>query len=165
MHYVILVLAALLRLIPHPVNVTPIGSIGLFSGTWCDKRIAWAIPLIPLFLGDAVTGFYHPLIMLFVYAGIAISALIGRLLLAKKRTFTRFGAAIFINAMVFYLLSNFPVWVVYYPNTLAGLAECYFKAIPYLGYSLIGDSVFVSLLFGMHHVALRYAGKLYAAAR
>ena len=87
MHYLVLVLATLLRLIPHPWNVTPIGSIGLFAGTWCKPSIAWLIPLIPLFIGDAITGFYNPAIMIFVYAGIAVSAVIGRWLLAKKRTF------------------------------------------------------------------------------
>ena len=148
MHYFILVLASLLRLLPHPFNVTPIGSIGLFAGSRCDRRIAWLIPLIPLFIGDAITGFYNPLIMMFVYAGIALSAVVGRALLAKKRSLTRFGSAVFINALIFYLVSNFPVWIVYYPDTLAGLVDCYIKAIPYFGYSLVGDSVFVTLIFG-----------------
>ena len=155
MHYVILVLATLLRLIPHPYNVTPIASIGLFAGTWCDKRIAWLIPLIPLFIGDAISGFYNPLIMAFVYLGIALSAVIGRWMLATRRSFTRFGSAVFINALIFYLLTNFPVWLVYYPNTLAGLAECYIKGIPYFGYSLVGDSLFTTLIFGLHYLAMQ----------
>lgn len=156
MHYAILILATLLRLIPHPYNVTPIASIGLFAGTWCDKRIAWLIPLIPLFISDAIGGFYNPFVMMFVYAGIALSAVVGRLLLARKRTFTRFGSAIFINAMIFYLVSNFPIWIVYYPNTMAGLVDCYVKAIPYFGYSLVGDSVFVILIFGLHYLAMNF---------
>ena len=164
MQYFILVLAALLRLIPHPYNITPIGSIGLFAGTWCDKRIAWLIPLIPLFIGDAITGFYSPLVMLFVYAGFAFSAVIGRLLLARKRTFTRFGSAVFINALIFYLVSNFPVWIVYYPNTMAGLVDCYVKGIPYFGYSLVGDSVFTVLIFGLYYLAMQYSEKGHATA-
>ena len=157
MHYIFLVLAALLRLIPHPWNITPIGSIGLFAGTWCDRRIAWLIPLIPLFIGDAITGFYHPLIMVFVYVGFAISAVIGRVLLSQRRTLLRFGSAVTLNAVIFYLLSNFPVWLVYYPNTVAGLVECYVKGLPYLSYSMAGDAMFVSLIFGAHHLAQKYA--------
>ena len=135
MHYIFLVLAALLRLLPHPWNVTPIGSIGLFAGTWCDRRIAWLMPLVPLFIGDAITGFYDPLIMVFVYAGFAVSALVGRWLLAPKRNLLRFSSAVTINAVIFYLMSNFPVWLVYYPNTLAGLIECYVLGLPYLWHS------------------------------
>ena len=71
MHYAILFLAALLRFIPHPWNVTPVGAIGLFAGAHCDRRIAWAIPLVVLAIGDAITGFYSPFVMLFVYAGFA----------------------------------------------------------------------------------------------
>jgi len=164
MHYLILLLAALLRLIPHPYNITPIGSIGLFAGTWCDKRIAWLIPLIPLFIGDAITGFYNPLIMVFVYAGFALSAVVGRLLLSQKRTFTRFGSAVFLGSLIFYLLSNFPVWIVYYPNTLAGLIECYVMAIPYFGNSLVGNSMFTLLIFGLHYLALQYGKRDHATA-
>ena len=159
MHYFILILVALLRIIPHPFNVTPIGALGLFAGTWCDKRIAWLIPLIPLFISDAVGGFYSPLVMAFVYAGFALSAVIGRLLLARKRSLTRFGSAIFINALIFYLVSNFPIWLIYYPNTLAGLVECYVMGIPYFGYSLVGDTVFVVLIFGLHHLAMEFRRK------
>ena len=156
MHYLILTIAALFRLIPHPWNVTPIGAIGLFSGTWCDKRIAWLIPLIPLFLGDLIGGFYSPPIMAFVYLGFALSAVIGRWLLARRRNLARFGSAIFINALIFYLLSNFPVWLEYYPRDLGGLISCYVNGIPYFGYTLLGDSIFVAIIFGLHHLALKF---------
>jgi hypothetical protein len=158
MHYVFLVLAALLRLVPHAWNITPIGSIGLFAGSYCDRRIAWLMPLIPLFIGDLISGFYDPLIMLFVYTGIAASALIGRWFLSKQKSLFRFAGAISVSAIIFYLLSNFPVWWVYYPRTIAGLAECYIKGIPYLGYSMMGDSLFVALIFGTHHLAQKFLG-------
>lgn len=160
MHYLLIILAIIFRFIPHPWNVTPIASIGLFAGTWCDRRIAWLFPLVPLVIGDALTGFYHPLIMVFVYAGIAMSALVGHWLLSSKRSALRFASAIGINGVMFYLVSNFPVWLVYYPNTVAGLAECYLKGLPYMGYSLAGDCVFVTLIFGVHRL-----GKSLVASR
>lgn len=158
MHYLFLILAALLRLIPHPWNITPIPSIGLFAGTWCDRRIAWMMPIIPLLIGDLITGGYNPLIMVFVYTGIALSAVIGRLFLSRKRTFTRFAGAITANALIFYTLSNFPVWWAYYDHSVAGLVECYIMAIPFLGYSLLGDSIFVILIFGTHYLAQKTLG-------
>lgn len=162
MHYIFLILAALLRLIPHPWNITPIPSIGLFAGTWCDRKIAWMMPLIPLLIGDLMTGGYNPLIMVFVYTGIALSAVVGRLFLSRKRSLTRFAGAITANALIFYGLSNLPVWWVYYEHSAAGLVECYVMAIPYLGYSLIGDSLFVTLIFGTHHLAQESLGARHA---
>ncbi len=162
MHYVILTIAALLRLLPHPWNITPIAPIGLFAGTWCNRRVAWLMPMIPLLIGDLITGLYNPLIMVFVYTGIALSALFGRIFLAQKRSLSRFAGAITVNALIFYLLSNFAAWLVYYPRTIAGLVECYLKAIPFLGYSLLGDSVFVALIFGTHHLAKRSMGLVHA---
>lgn len=164
MHYLLITVAVLLRWLPHPWSVTPIGSIGLFAGAWCPPRFAWVFPLIPLAIGDAITGFYDWRIMVFVYAGVALSALWGRLFLAKRRSALRFGGAITVNAVVFYLLSNFPVWLVYYPNTLAGLAECYFKGLPFLRNQLIGDTVFVTLIFGAHWLARRWAAERRVAA-
>jgi len=162
MHYVFLTLAALLRLVPHPWNITPIASIGLFAGSWCDRRVAWLMPLIPLLIGDLITGLYDPLIMLFVYAGIGLSAVVGRLFLSRKRNILRFAGAISVNALIFYLLSNFPVWWVYYPHSITGLLECYIKAIPYLGYSVMGDSLFVTLIFGTHYLAQKTLGAKHA---
>jgi hypothetical protein len=158
MHYIFLTLATLLRLIPHPWNMTPIPSIGLFAGSWCDRRVAWMMPLIPLLIGDLITGGYNPLIMVFVYTGMALSAVIGRLLLSRKRNLLRFAGAITTNALLFYLLSNFPVWWVYYQHSITGLIECYLKAIPFLGYSMLGDSLFVTLIFGTHYLAQKSLG-------
>ncbi len=156
MKWIFLFLVAALRWVPHPWNVTPIGAVGLFAGAHCDRRVAWLMPLIPLAIGDALMGGYHPLVMVFVYAGFALSAVFGRLFLAEKRSALRFGGAITVNAIVFYLLSNFPVWLVYYPNTLAGLVECYAMGLPFLWKMMVGDALFVTLIFGGHWLATRF---------
>lgn len=164
MHYLFITLAILLRWVPHPWNVTPIGAIGLFSGTWCPPRIAWLFPLIPLAIGDAITGFYDWRVMVFVYVAFALSAFWGRLFLAQKRSVLRFGGAIGVNAVMFYLLTNFPVWLLYYPRDLAGLVECYLKGLPYLRNMLIGDTIFVALIFGTHQLAHKFAEERRVAA-
>ena len=61
MNYLLLVLVGLARFVPHAMNVTPIGATALFAGATCPPRIAWLVPLIPLFLGDALIGFYDPI--------------------------------------------------------------------------------------------------------
>jgi hypothetical protein len=49
---------------------------------------------------------------------------------------------------VFFVVSNFSVWLVSYPLTIAGLIECYTLALPFYGAALVGDSLYAAILFG-----------------
>ena len=54
-----IVLAAALRLVPHPPNFTPIGAMALFSGAYIGRRaLAFVAPLAAMLLSDAILGFY-----------------------------------------------------------------------------------------------------------
>ncbi len=140
------------RLIPHPLNFTPIGALGLFAGAYIvDKRV-WLLPLCALLISDFFIGFYEPVAMLFVYLGFAFSVFIGRLLLSEKRNSLRLGGAAFSSATIFFIVSNFGTWLggTLYPMTLAGLTECYVMAIPFYGNTLLGDLFYVLVLFGIY---------------
>lgn len=151
MPYLLIVLVVVARLLVHPFNFTPVGAIGLFAGSWCSPRIAWAVPLVALFVSDAVNGFYDPVVMVFVYLGFLGGPLLGRVLLAKQRTLARYAVAVLAAASIFYLVSNFGMWlssVSAYPRTLAGLLECYWAGLPYFRMTLLGDLFYGFLLFG-----------------
>ena len=140
--------AAVLRLVPHPPNFTPIGAIALFSGAYLHRReIAFIAPLGALLLSDLALGFYPEAI--FVYLSVAGTVLIGGVL-AKRRTVLRVGAAAIASSMVFFLVTNLGVWLVtdYYPKTLPGLVACYVAAIPFFQNTLAGDLFYSALLFG-----------------
>ena len=47
--------------------------------------------------------------------------------------------SILLSSMIFFIVSNFGVWVLGYPHTFDGLMLCYTMAIPFFGYSIIGD--------------------------
>src|SRR3984893_19365629 len=73
---VMIILAAVLRIVPHPWNFTPIGAMALFSGAmFRDRRVAFLFPLAALFAGDLFVGL-HRLISV-VYASFRLSRLIG----------------------------------------------------------------------------------------
>src|SRR6266446_9800633 len=75
--FTMIILAAALRLAPHPWNFTPVGAIALFSGAMVrDRRVAFLFPLLVMFATDAIIGFNRlsPL----VYASFLLSVLIGR---------------------------------------------------------------------------------------
>ena len=143
-----IVAAAALRLVPHPPNFAPIAAMALFSGAHLGRRgLAFAAPLAALMLSDLVLGFYPEVI--FSYLSVAAIVLIGRSL-AKRRTVLRVGAAAIASSLLFFLVTNFGVWLVmdYYPKNVAGLAACYVAAIPFFQNTLAGDLFYSGLLFG-----------------
>src|SRR5438094_9539689 len=56
--FAIIIIAAALRIAPHPWNFTPVGAMALFSGAFLrDRRLAFASPPLALFVGDVFIGF------------------------------------------------------------------------------------------------------------
>lgn len=151
--YGVLLFAILSRLLPHPINLTSVGALSLFAGAFLSIRIAWIAPVFTLVIGDAVGGFYSPVVMFFVYAGFVCSTFVGRYLLMHRRTITRLGGGAVIGASIFFVLSNFGMWLSgTYPATMEGLITCYIRAIPYFRHTLIGDIFYTFFLFGSHEL-------------
>ena len=150
---VLIVLAAALRIAPHPWNFTPLGAMALFSGAVLkDRRLAFLFPLVALFAGDLFIGF-HKLIPI-VYSSFLLSVLIGRFL-QNRRTVLRIGTATLLGSAQFFLLTNFAVWWLLnsYPKTDSGLAACYLAGLPFFWNTLAGDSLYAALLFGSYALA------------
>jgi len=158
--FAMMVLAAALRLAPHPWNFAPVGAIALFSGAMVrDRRLAFFFPLVVMFATDAIIGFnkLSPL----VYTSFLFSVLIGRFL-KEKRTLLRISGGTFLGALQFFLITNFGVWAFLdsYPRTSAGLAACYLAGVPLFWNTLAGDAVYTTLLFGAFFLAERFAPRL-----
>jgi len=150
---VMIILAAAVRIMPHPWNFTPIGAMAIFSGAmFRDRRVSFLFPLVALFAGDLFVGL-HRLIPV-VYASFLLSVLIGAWL-ANRRSILRIGGAVFLGALQFFLVTNFAAWKVFdtYPHTLAGLVACYITGLPLFGNTLAGDAVYATLFFGIFALA------------
>jgi hypothetical protein len=147
--------AAALRLVPHPPNFSPIAAMALFSGAYVGRRgLAFVAPLAALLLSDAVLGYYRG--MSFVYGSMMLVVVIGWWL-SSRRTPLRIGGAAVASSVLFYVLTNFGMWLFsgFYPRTLAGLEACYIAAIPFFQNTLAGDLFFTTLLFGGFAIAER----------
>ena len=154
----IIVVAAALRVAPHPWNFTPVGAMALFSGAVVrDRRLAFAFPIVALLSGDLFVGFYKPGVMLMVYSSFLLSVLIGRLL-QNGRTFLRIAGATLLGSIQFFLVTNFAVWWLLgsYAKTAAGLAACYLNGLPLFANTLAGDALYAALFFGAFAVAERF---------
>jgi hypothetical protein len=149
-------LAALMRLLPHPPNFSPIAAMALFSGAFLPRRsIAFVAPIGAMLLSDAVLGFHSG--MPIVYGSVALIVAIGWVL-SSRRTAGRIALAALASSVLFYVVTNFGVWAfgTMYPKTAEGLAASYIAAIPFFQNSLAGDLFFTALLFGGFALAERW---------
>jgi hypothetical protein len=141
--------AAALRLLPHPMNFTPVGALALFGGaSFRSKRVAFALPLVSLIAGDVFIGFHR--LMPYVYASFLVSVAIG-FWLRRSRSVARIGVGVLAGAIQFFWVTNFAVWAASigaYPKTPAGLVACYISGIPDFWNTLAGDTFYASVLFG-----------------
>lgn len=120
------------RLIPHLPNFTPVTSLALFSGLMLKRKwLSIGIPLVAMMLSDLVLGFSS--ISIWVYLGFVLVTIIGWFLNVMN------VKSILLSSLVFFIVSNFGAWLIGYPHTIEGLVMCYTLAIPFFGYSILGD--------------------------
>lgn len=140
---------AAFRLLPHLPNVSPVAAMALFGGAYfSDKRVALIVPFLALFLSDLILGMHNT--MLFVYTGFALTVATGWWLRNRINVTNTLAAAVF-SSMIFFLLTNFGVWLTgddLYASNINGLMQAYIAAIPFLQNSLLGNLIFTALIFG-----------------
>ncbi len=137
------------RFIPHSWNMTPITAIALFSSVYLGIRYSLLIVAATMLISDLFLGFYDWRIMLSVYTGFAVAALIGVLIKKYKNPLTiLLGAA--SSSVFFFLLTNWAVWQfgAMYERSFAGLMESYTLALPFFRNMLLGDIAYTAILFG-----------------
>ncbi len=157
-------LAAVLRLVPHPPNFSPIGAMALFSGAYFGRRaLAFVAPIGALILSDVVLGFYHG--MATVYSATALIVLIGWFAL-KRVSPIRVGLAALASSTLFFVVTNLGMWLFsgFYPLSPVGLESCFVAAIPFFQNTVAGDLFYAVLLFGGFRVAETLAPNLRAGA-
>ncbi len=166
--FLVLLLAALSRLLPHTlhgvgINFTAVGAGLLFFGSrssrWQAVIAAAVMALTDVYLTTQVYGLpFHAsgyLVTWFWYGAVALLAS-G---LLKKVTVLRVAAGVFASATGFFLLVDFALWAGsnMYPHTAAGLLDCYVKALPFYGNDLVSTGLFSAALFGVPVLASRMA--------
>ena len=142
-------IAALTRLVPHPPNFAPITAMSLFAGAYFTrKQLAFIVPLLTMLISDLFLGFYT--ISIFVYLSFAVITWLGQ----QKNSVT--PKLVLLGSVLFFLISNLGVWLLYYPKTFDGLVSCFALAVPFFATSLLGD-IFYSLIlvFGFSAISRR----------
>jgi hypothetical protein len=145
--------AAFTRLIPHYPNFTAVGAIALFGGTYLpNKKLAFIVPFVAMLLTDLIIGF-HPT-MWAVYLSFGLIVLIG-LQISKNKKVTNILFATISSSLLFFIITNFAQWLSdpFYDKSGAGLVQCFTMAIPFFGYTALGDLFYVGILFGIYELA------------
>lgn len=145
--------AVAVRLLPHPANMTPLGATALFGGAKLTRPWNYLAPILILFLTDLFLGFHAT--MPYVYGSFLLSVFLAEKFLTKSVTAKKLVVLATTNAVIFFIVTNFGVWVEgrLYPPTIAGLVESYVMGLPFLRSMLLGDLGYTLGLFGLYALA------------
>ncbi len=159
--FILIILLAFSRFIPHPDNFTPIVAVAIMSGYFFKNiNLSYIVLLISMLLVDVFIGFYKH--MIFVYSSLFLITFIFFKISNKinaKNLFI-FG---FLGSIIFFLVTNFGVWAsgvpspitnLPYEKNIDGLISCYILAIPFFSKTLI-STIFFSYVTYFANYSLR----------
>lgn len=161
----IVLVAALTRLLPLPENFSPIAAVCLFGAAhFAHRWQAIAIALAAVMFSDiALNNIIHAEYMdgftvlydgwMWQYAMYIITVVFGAWLFKNHITATRTLVGVLGASLLFFIGSNFGVWMsgTMYPMDLGGLVSCYAAGIPFLKGTVAGNLFFTVLLFGVYY--------------
>jgi hypothetical protein len=156
----LIAIALVARLLPHPDNFTPVLAVALFAGATLPGALAVGVPLAAMLGSDLLMGEALTWTSAVVYGCFAAATLLGRWLGTKRtgtRSWTKTAGAALAGSLFFFVVTNFAVWLglhALYPRTWEGLVECYAMAIPFFRNALAGDLFWTLALFGLYEVAV-----------
>ena len=125
------------RYFPHPPNFTPVLALTLYTSIYFGLRSSPFVILAFAF-SDYFLGFHQ--LLIFTWGSLAIISVIGKF---GKRFLSRL-ALLFLSSIIFFMCSNFGVWVFseFYTKDLEGLLQCYVLAIPFFTNTIISTFIF-----------------------
>ena len=140
---------AMMRVIPHWPNFTPIAAIALFGGTFLKRKdLAFLIPVAAMLISDLIIGFHSTMFPVYI----SFIAIVGMgLVLQRRLTVVNALTASLASSVLFYLVTNFACWtsgMMPYPLNAAGLMQSYIAGLPFLFNGALGDLFYNSVLFG-----------------
>lgn len=165
----IILLAVVIRIVNrelHIYNLAPVAALGLFSGaTLKNKRVAYLLPLLAMFISDAYIHFFTPMqgfydiSQFFVYGAMALITFMGTTMKSQKPL--NIAGYSIAGSTIFFVLSNFGTFLTgYWGLDMNGFITTYLMALPFYTTegtnfffnSFVGDLVFSGLLFGAYAV-------------
>ncbi|PJZ66761.1 hypothetical protein CH371_01255 [Leptospira wolffii] len=156
LHWVGIFFSVIARILPHPVNFSPVGALSVYSGARIKGWTAYAVPVILMLISDRLLGWIHGYDWLHdtlpvIYLSFLMNVSFGRIFLSESSSIYRTVGVTMLAAVQFFLVTNFAVWAIgsMYPKSWEGLFACYLAALPFFQATILGDLVYSAILFGV----------------
>jgi hypothetical protein len=164
----LVVIAAISRVILYPHNFSPIIGMAIFAGAVIkDKRVAFALPILAMFLSDVLFEFFTTAPGFWGWGqlvGYGILALITVIAFSMKKINVLSVAGYSIGSSVlFFFLSNSAFFVfdnpIYhlYEQNFSGYIATLAGGLPFLKTGIIADLVYSTILFGSYYLVQHFA--------
>ncbi len=148
----LLIIGVAARFLPHAPNFSPILAIALFGGVYLRRSQALWLPLVLMMVTDLVLGLH--MTIPFTWGCVFASGLIGLWMRKTPNAFRIFTGAV-TSAVLFFVVTNFGSWLVFYPLTREGFLSCYTLAIPFFRMTILSTLAYTCVLFGVYEVVSR----------
>jgi hypothetical protein len=138
---------AFLRFVPHPTNFAPMTALFFLAPLVFPQRaLGLAATFVIVAVTDLIIGLYPGLF--FVYGGYLAIGVLGVWAGRQGRSLAG-PVAVGLGPVVFFLLSNFGVWLQsgLYPVTGEGLRDCFVLALPFFPMTVAAHVFFVVSVF------------------
>jgi len=140
---------------------TPTAAAAIFAGLYFERlAIAALVPIAILAISDLLLPAYNSVaVLVATYAIMTVPVCFGRWQRGDQSrwsTVLRWALFSILPATLFFIVSNFAVWAFQsdYEKSLAGLVHCYWAAVPFYRWMLMGDLFYLAVLFGAWMIAV-----------
>lgn len=159
-YFLIILIAAVSRFVPHVPNFAPITALAIFSAVYLPKKQAIVVPLAARLISDLFIGFFAWPLMLAVYASHLLGVVFGFWI--KKQSSHRWLKIVASSlgaSLLFFAITNFAFLYAQYPHNWAGIMQAYAAGLPFLRGTLLGDMTYTVVLFGAYELAKNWAAQ------
>jgi len=132
----------------------------MYSGFSLPVMIAGGASFLTLFITDIILNLIQgfPAVgtyMLYLYPIYVIIGLLSKLVIKKADQYVRIPLMAVGSSCLFFVLSNFGVFLKDGIYSWARLSQTYVDAIPFFKTELLATAIFTALMFGYHNLFVR----------
>lgn len=148
-----LLVCILSKVIPHFPGSSPLIVLSLFVGAAFSRRMALALILLSVLIADVLLSVLQGYTPFGSWTWFTYSALLANIILGNyifvRNTITHVFGITFTAVVVFWLWTNFGVWLfsTMYTLNLHGFFHCFMMALPFLERSLLSNMVWGVILY------------------
>ena len=129
------------RFIPHPPNFTNLIALSFYIPALLGLKFL-PLVLISFALTDLYFGFHNTIF--FTWGSVLLIGLLAKFF---AENFLRRIGGVLTGAIVFFLVSNFGVWLSgMYGYDLKGIMSTYLLALPFFGYTIISTLIYAVII-------------------